>query len=94
MLKDYHYGLISDIFHIVNSTASLGSFFVANFSERKLELKKAIIMNAITLTGLLITSPAFAAGFADVAKIQTFIPNLIQVLSTLAGLVVVTHYKY
>ena len=36
---------------------------------------------------LLSTAPAFAADSADVAKVENFIRNIIQVLVTLAGLI-------
>lgn len=49
-------------------------------------MKKAIILNAATLTFLIYASPVFAQS-ADVSKIQTFIQNIIQILVTLSGLV-------
>ena len=49
-------------------------------------MKKAIILNAATLTFLITAAPVFAQS-ADVSKIQTFIQNIIQILVTLSGLV-------
>ncbi len=49
-------------------------------------MKKAIILNAATLTFLITATPVFAQS-ADVSKIQTFIQNIIQILVTLSGLV-------
>lgn len=48
-------------------------------------MKKSIILNSLLLTALIVPSCVFAQA-DDVAKIQTFIQNVIQVLVTLAGL--------
>lgn len=48
--------------------------------------KKLVSLTIITLSFLLLTTPAYAAS-ADVTKIETFIKSVIQVLVTLAGLV-------
>lgn len=49
-------------------------------------MKKAIFLQALILTSLLVASPVYAQS-ADVDKIQTFIQSVIQVLVTLSGLV-------
>lgn len=49
-------------------------------------MKKIIYSQAFVLTALMIASPVFAQS-ADVTKIQDFIKNIIQVLTTLSGLV-------
>lgn len=49
-------------------------------------MKKAIIVNALLLTFLIVANPAFAAD-ADVTKIQNFIKNIIQIFVTLSGLI-------
>lgn len=49
-------------------------------------MKKAIILNSLLLTALIVPSAAFAQT-ADVAKIESFIKNIIQILVTLSGLV-------
>lgn len=49
-------------------------------------MKKAIFFNSLLLTALIVPSVAFAQT-ADVAKIESFIKNIIQILVTLAGLV-------
>lgn len=49
-------------------------------------MKKAIILNTLTLAFLLSASPVFAQS-ADVSKIQNFIQSIIQILVTLAGFV-------
>lgn len=49
-------------------------------------MKKAIIFNSLFITALVIPSVAFAQT-ADVAKIESFIKNIIQILVTLSGLV-------
>ena len=49
-------------------------------------MKKLMIFSSAFVFFLLLASPALAAS-ADVAKIQTFIQGVIQVLVTLAGLV-------
>ncbi len=49
-------------------------------------MKKAIIFNSLLITALTIASPVFAQS-ADVAKIESFIKNIIQILVTLSGLV-------
>jgi TRAP-type C4-dicarboxylate transport system permease small subunit len=56
-------------------------------------MKKAIILSSIILTPLLVASPVFAES-ADVAKIQTFIQSIIQILATLAGLLSVGFFVY
>lgn len=48
--------------------------------------KKIIVTSSLALTALIFASPALAAS-ADVAKIETFIKSVIQVLVTLAGLI-------
>ena len=48
--------------------------------------KKIIVTSSLFLTALIFASPALAAS-ADVAKIETFIKSVIQVLVTLAGLI-------
>jgi predicted small integral membrane protein len=49
-------------------------------------MKKTIILNALFITTLTIASPVLAQT-ADVAKIESFIKNIIQILVTLSGLV-------
>lgn len=49
-------------------------------------MKKAIILNSLFITALVVPSVAFAQT-ADVAKIESFIKNIIQILVTLSGLV-------
>lgn len=49
-------------------------------------MKKAILFNSLLLTALIVPSVAFAQT-ADVAKIESFIKNIIQILVTLSGLV-------
>lgn len=49
-------------------------------------MKKAIIFNSLFITALVIPSVALAQT-ADVAKIESFIKNIIQILVTLSGLV-------
>jgi hypothetical protein len=49
-------------------------------------MKKGIIINALILTSLIVTSPVYAQS-AEVARIQTFIESIINVMSALAGLV-------
>ncbi len=49
-------------------------------------MKKAIIIQSLVLTFLIVASPAFAAT-ADVSKIQNFIKNIIQIFVTLSGLI-------
>lgn len=49
-------------------------------------MRKLIVTQAVILTILLSASPVFAQS-ADVAKIQTFIQSIIQVLVTLAALI-------
>lgn len=49
-------------------------------------MKKIIIFNSVVLTSLLVATPVYAQS-ADVSKIQTFIQSLIQILTTLSGLV-------
>ncbi len=49
-------------------------------------MKKAIVINSLLLTALIVPSVAFAQT-ADVAKIESFIKNIIQILVTLSGLV-------
>jgi len=48
--------------------------------------KKIIVTSSLALTALIFASPVLAAS-ADVAKIETFIKSVIQVLVTLAGLI-------
>lgn len=54
-------------------------------------MKKAIIINSILLTSLMIATPAYAQS-ADVSKIQTFIESIIQILTTLGGLTATTFF--
>jgi predicted small integral membrane protein len=49
-------------------------------------MKKAILINSLFITALIVPSVAFAQS-ADVAKIESFIKNIIQILVTLSGLV-------
>ncbi len=56
-------------------------------------MKKFIIIQTIVLTALLIVPPVYAQS-ADVAKVQTFIQNVIQVLVTLAGLLAVGFFVW
>ncbi len=49
-------------------------------------MKKSIIFNSLLLTALVVPSVTFAQT-ADVAKIESFIKNIIQILVTLSGLV-------
>ena len=49
-------------------------------------MKKALTVGLFTLTFLVLSSPVYAQS-ADVAKIETFIKSVIQVLVTIAGLV-------
>lgn len=56
-------------------------------------MKKAIIFNSLIITSFLVASPVFAQA-DDVAKIQTFIQNVIQVLVTLAGLLAAAFFVW
>ena len=47
-------------------------------------MKKIIVLQSLILTALIVASPAYAQT-ADVARIETFIKNIIQILVTLAG---------
>jgi hypothetical protein len=49
------------------------------------KMKKTIIFNSLLLTALIIATPVYAQA-DDVAKIQNFIQNIIQILVTLSGL--------
>ena len=49
-------------------------------------MKKAIIFNSLFITAIIAPSIVFAQT-ADVAKIESFIKNIIQILVTLSGLV-------
>lgn len=49
-------------------------------------MKKAILLNSLFITALVVPSVAFAQT-ADVAKIESFLKNIIQILVTLSGLV-------
>ena len=49
-------------------------------------MKKAIILNSVIFTVLLTPTIVFAQS-ADVAKIESFLKNIIQILVTLSGLV-------
>ncbi len=49
-------------------------------------MKKAILLNSLIITALIVPSVTFAQS-ADVAKIESFIKNIIQILVTLSGLV-------
>jgi predicted small integral membrane protein len=49
-------------------------------------MKKVILFNSLLLTALIVPSVAFAQT-ADVAKIESFLKNIIQILVTLSGLV-------
>lgn len=63
------------------------AFFVGILLLRGGEDMKKLIINLTVLLGfLMIASPVFAQS-ADVSKIQTFIQSLIQILTTIAGLV-------
>lgn len=48
-------------------------------------MKKAIILNSILLTSLIVATPVYADS-ADVTKIQTFIHGVISIAVTLGGL--------
>ena len=48
-------------------------------------MKKLIILESIIVTSLIVATPVFAQS-ADVSKVQSFIENIIQILTTLAGL--------
>ena len=54
-------------------------------------MKKAIFLNALLVTSLLVVSPVFAAT-GDVGKIDTFIKSIVQILVTLAGTVAVVFF--
>ena len=56
-------------------------------------MKKGIIINAVLLTILLNASPVFAQS-SEVAKIQTFIQNVITILVTLGGLLATGFFVY
>ncbi len=47
-------------------------------------MKKTLLIQALILTAFLIPSPAFAQA-ADIAKIQNFLTNIIQIMVTLAA---------
>lgn len=49
-------------------------------------MKRVIIINSLLFSFFFITSPVFAQS-ADVAKVENFIQNIIQVLTTIAALV-------
>lgn len=49
-------------------------------------MKKTILLNSLFITALIVPSVTFAQS-ADVAKIESFIKNIIQILVTLSGLV-------
>lgn len=67
-------------------TALRGSFFVFTAFLRGGEgMKKLIILESIIVTSLIVATPVFAQS-ADVSKVQNFIENIIQILTTLAGL--------
>lgn len=51
-------------------------------------MKKAVFINSLIATFLITASPVFAQS-ADVAKVQDFLQNIIQLMVTLAGLVAV-----
>ena len=48
--------------------------------------KKLIVLSSFAITALMFASPVYAQS-ADVAKIETFIKSIIQILVTIAGLV-------
>jgi hypothetical protein len=52
----------------------------------EVQMKKAIILNAMIITAFVVASPVYAAD-GDVTKVQNFIESIIQVLVTIAGLV-------
>ena len=49
-------------------------------------MKKAIILQSVLLTSLIVASPVYAQS-GDVTKIQTFIKSIISIGTTLAALV-------
>lgn len=49
-------------------------------------MKKLILTKSLLLTSLIYAAPVFAQS-ADVAKVETFIQSVIQVMVTLSGLV-------
>lgn len=57
-------------------------------------MKKAIYLQALTLTFLSVPTVAFAQATGGVSQIQTFIQSVIQVLITLAGLVSVGFFVW
>ncbi len=69
------------------------SFFCTVIHLYEGTMKKLIIIQALFLTALLVVPPAYAQS-ADVAKVQTFIQNVIQVLVTLAGLLAVGFFVW
>jgi len=48
-------------------------------------MKKLITLESLIVTSLIVATPVFAQS-ADVSKVQSFIENIIQILTTLAGL--------
>ena len=56
-------------------------------------MKKTIFINSLLLTFLIAASPVFAQT-DDVAKIETFIKGVIQVLVTLSGLIAAGFFVY
>ncbi len=57
-------------------------------------MKKAIFLQSLILTFLMVPSVAFAQTAGGVSQIQTFIQSVIQVLITLAGLVSVGFFVW
>lgn len=51
-------------------------------------MKKAFLINSLIVTFFISASPVFAQS-ADVAKVQNFIQNIIQIMVTIAGTVAV-----
>lgn len=56
-------------------------------------MRKAILINSLLITLLLVASPVYAQT-DDVAKIETFIKSVIQILVTLSGLVAAGFFVY
>ncbi len=57
-------------------------------------MKKAIFLQSLILTSLLVPTVAFAQTTGGVSQIQTFIQSVIQVLITLAGFVSVGFFVW
>jgi lysylphosphatidylglycerol synthetase-like protein (DUF2156 family) len=52
----------------------------------EVNMKKAVLLEAVVVAAFTLASPVFAAA-ADVTKVQSFIQEVIQVFVTIAGLV-------